>query len=61
MPTRMNVHSKRRAVTYPSASSSLCRLTTGKITTAVPMLAMMSSSSSNAPKRIRLFCPTPAM
>jgi hypothetical protein len=57
----MNEHSNRRAVTYPSASSSLCRLTIGKITTAVPMFAMMSSSSRRAPKKIRLDCPPPAM
>src|SRR2546423_11376257 len=57
MPTRMNAHSTRRALTYPSASASLCRLTIGKITTAVPMFAMMSSSSSKTPNQIRLFCP----
>src|SRR5262245_43892387 len=61
MPTRMNVHSKRRAVTYPSAGSSLCRLTTGKITTAVPMFAMMSSNSRSAPKKIRVSSPPLAM
>ena len=37
------------------------RPTTGKITTAVPMFAMISGSSSGAPRKIRLSCPVLAM
>jgi hypothetical protein len=36
MPTMMMADSRTRAVTYPSATASCCRLTMGNSTTAVP-------------------------
>jgi hypothetical protein len=54
MPTRMKVHSMMRAATYPTARISFSRLRIGNGTTAVPMFAMMSSNSRNAPKEMRL-------
>src|SRR5215218_10928481 len=40
MPKAMKVHSTIRAVTYPRARTSFCRLRMGNSTTAVPMFAM---------------------
>ena len=53
MPTAMKTHSTTRAATKPRARISLTRLTTGYSTTAVPMFAMMRSSSKNAPRTRR--------
>jgi hypothetical protein len=40
---------------------SFCRLRIGNTTTAVAMLAMISSSSRRTPRRMRLSWPAPAM
>jgi hypothetical protein len=57
----MKTLSMTRAVTKPRARISFTRLATGHSTTAVPMLAMMRSSSKNAPKDTRVSAPAPTM
>jgi hypothetical protein len=61
MPKAMKTHSTIRAVTYPRARISFCRLRIGNSTTAVPMLAMMRSTSKNAPKDTLVSAPAPTM
>ncbi len=58
----MKLLSTRRAVTKPRASISFCRLRIGNRTTALATFATISSSSSEAPTRMRLLsAPEPAM
>ena len=52
MPATMIVLSTMRTATYPSASPSLCRLTTGKSATAVPIPQIAVKISRNAPNAI---------
>ena len=61
MPTAMKTDSMTRAVTKPSARLSFSRLRIGNSTTAVPMFAMMRSSSRNAPKVALVSAPAPTM
>ena len=60
MPTAMKAHSTSRAVTYAMAPASCTRWWIGYGTTAVPTLAMMSSSSSTAPIPSSLWASLPA-
>ena len=57
----MTAASKSRVVTKPSASASLCRLTTGNSATADAMAASALTRSSIVPKVTWVSAPEPRM
>jgi hypothetical protein len=60
-PTMMTAASMTRVVTKPSAATSLCRLTTGNSTTAVPMQARALMTSRKPPQRTAVSAAEPTM
>src|SRR3954452_23955183 len=58
-PSRMPAASRTREVTKPRAADSLCRLATGKSTTAVPTPAMATTTSDSAAHSTPVSLPAP--